>query len=124
MGQASVGEFMDDMYGFFKSYRYLYLKKLSTGSDETEHNKKQILGLNELIERREKEVARIRDELKNLKVSRVENNRLKRAEIEGLKEKLRGVDQHKARRMGQMKQKNEDQYRTNMKVHSEKVGLR
>lgn len=117
-----MGELMRNVHGFLKSLKYLFLKKLSTGSDEAEFNKKQILGLNELIAKRETKVRDKRKELEELKEKRVRDNEKKRQEIEALKAKLQNVDRLKKIKQEGMKAKNLEQQRVNQKLHLEKVG--
>lgn len=112
---------MRNVHGFLNSLKYLFLKKLSTGSDEAQFNKKQILGLNELIEKRERKVKQKRQELADLKAARVRDNEQKRLEIEHLKQKLENVDKSKRRKQEGMKMKNLEQQKINQKIHLEKV---
>jgi Skp family chaperone for outer membrane proteins len=121
MSNENISELMKNVHGFLKSLKYLFLKKLSTGSDEASFNKKQILGLNELIEKREREVKDKRQELDDLKATRVRDNENKRQEIEKLKEKLENVDKSKKNKQEIMKMKNLEQQKINQKIHLEKV---
>ena len=114
---------MKNVHGFLKSIKYLFLKKLSTGSDEAFFHKQQILGLNELIESRQKEVEDKRKELRDLKAKRIKENELKKEEIKRLKEQLLNVEKIKKNKLEVMKEKNLNQRKINENIHLEKVIL-
>ena len=116
-----MSELMNNVHGFLKSLKYLFLKKLSTGSDEAFFHEQQILGLNELIESREKEVRDKRLELEELKAKRVRDNEKKKSEIQRLKDQLVNVEKLKKQKLEIMKSKNQNQNQINMKIHQEKV---
>ena len=104
-----------------KSLKYLFLKKLSTGSDEAYYHKQQILGLNKLIKTRERNVEQKRKELEDLKLKRLMDNETKMKEILKLKANLENVDKVKKYKLEMMEQKNQNQKRINEKIHFEKV---
>jgi flagellar motility protein MotE (MotC chaperone) len=112
---------MTNVLELLKSLKYLFLKKLSTGSDEAHHHQQQILGLNKLIKTKERNVEQKRIELTELKAKRQRDNELKRKEIRRLKEHLSNVEKLKKNKLEMMKQKNLDQRTANEKIHREKV---
>ena len=123
-GEMEASNCMESVHGFLKSFRYLFLKKLSTGSDEAYFHKKQILGLNELIEKKEREVKSKRKELMELKERRKVENEEKKKDIEELKTKLNNVDNIKKNRFIKMKETNIEQQKINQKIHLERVRKR